>query len=30
MHLQPIRPIETRTLRLAPGEQPPALEEAAR
>jgi hypothetical protein len=30
LHLQPIRPIETRTLRLAPGEQPPALEEAAR
>ncbi|MDP9276526.1 MAG: hypothetical protein M3O99_13150, partial [Chloroflexota bacterium] len=30
MHLQPIRPIEPRTLRLAPGEQPPALEEAAR
>ena len=30
IHLQPIRPIETRALRLAPGEQPPALEEAAR
>jgi hypothetical protein len=30
MNLQPIRPIETRALRLAPGEQPPALEEAAR
>jgi hypothetical protein len=30
LHLQPIRPIETRALRLAPGEQPPALEEAAR
>src|SRR2546423_2950840 len=30
IHLQPIRPIETRTLRLAPGEQPPALEEAVR
>jgi hypothetical protein len=30
MHLQPIRPIETRTLRLAPGDQPPAIEEAAR
>jgi hypothetical protein len=30
MHLQPIRPVETRALRLAAGEQPPALEEAAR
>ena len=30
IHLQPIRPIETRPLRLAPGEQPSALEEAAR
>ena len=30
IHLQPIRSVETRTLRLAPGEQPPALEEAAR
>jgi hypothetical protein len=30
IHLQPIRPIETRPLRLAPGEPPPALEEAAR
>ena len=30
IHLQPIRPIETRALRLAPGDQPPALEEAAR
>src|SRR5437868_2264634 len=30
IHLQPIRPIEMRALRLAPGEQPPALEEAAR
>src|SRR5256884_4853717 len=29
IHLQPIRPIETRALRLAPGVQPPALEEAA-
>ena len=30
IHLQPIRQVETRPLRLAPGEQPPALEEAAR
>ena len=30
IHLQPIRPVETRALRLAPGEQPQALEEAAR
>ena len=30
IHLQPIRSVETRPLRLAPGEQPPALEEAAR
>jgi hypothetical protein len=30
IHLQPIRTVETRALRLAPGEQPPALEEAAR
>ena len=30
LHLQPIRTVETRALRLAPGEQPPALEEAAR
>jgi hypothetical protein len=30
IHLQPIRPAETRSLRLAPGDQPPALEEAAR
>ena len=30
IHLQPIRPVETRSLRLAPGDQPPALEEAAR
>jgi len=30
IHLQPIRPVETRALRLAPGDQPPALEEAAR
>jgi hypothetical protein len=30
IHLQPIRSVETRALRLAPGEQPPALEEAAR
>jgi hypothetical protein len=29
IHLQPIRAVETRPLRLAPGEQPPALEEAA-
>jgi hypothetical protein len=29
IHLQPIRPVETRTLRLAPGDQT-ALEEAAR
>jgi len=29
IRLQPIRPIEARSLRLAPGEQPPALEEAA-
>jgi hypothetical protein len=28
--LSPIRPIETRALRLAPGAQAPALEEAAR
>src|SRR5437899_2677041 len=30
IHLQPIRSVETRPLRLAPGDQPPALEEAAR
>ena len=30
IHLQPIRPVEVRALRLAPGEQPQALEEAAR
>jgi hypothetical protein len=30
IHLQPIRPVETRTLRLAPGGEPPAIEEAAR
>jgi hypothetical protein len=30
IHLQPIRPVETRPLRLATGEQPPELEEAAR
>jgi hypothetical protein len=30
IHLQPIRSVETRALRLTPGEQPPALEEAAR
>src|SRR2546426_556791 len=30
MHIQPIRVPETRQLRLAPGEQPPALEEAVR
>jgi hypothetical protein len=30
IHLQPIRPVESRALRLAPGDQPPALEEAAR
>jgi hypothetical protein len=30
IHLQPIRSVETRALRLAPGDQPPALEEAAR
>src|SRR2546427_2441724 len=30
IHLQPIRSVETRSLRLAPGDQPPALEEAAR
>src|SRR2546428_6269404 len=30
IHLQPIRPVETRALRLAPGDQAPALEEVAR
>ena len=30
IHLQPIRSVETRALRLAPGDEPPALEEAAR
>lgn len=30
IHLQPIRPVETRTLRLAPGGEPPAIEEATR
>jgi hypothetical protein len=30
MHIQPIRVPESRQLRLASGEQPPALEEAAR
>jgi len=30
IHLQPIRSVETRTLRLAPGEQTQTLEEAAR
>jgi hypothetical protein len=30
IHLQPIRSVETRPLRLASGEQPPAIEEAAR
>jgi hypothetical protein len=30
IHLQPIRSVEPRPLRLAPGDEPPALEEAAR
>src|SRR5438046_1855249 len=30
IHLQPIRSVEARALRLAPGDEPPALEEAAR
>ncbi|HEY8786146.1 MAG TPA: hypothetical protein VIN63_06690 [Candidatus Limnocylindria bacterium] len=30
IHLQPIRLIETRALRLAPGDQPRRFEEAAR
>ena len=30
IHLQPIRSVEARGLRLAPGDEPPALEEAAR
>src|SRR5204863_151292 len=30
IHLQPIRSVEGRALRLAPGDEPPALEEAAR